>query len=109
MSLLNFTRQLLVFVIGHYLYSGIACLGASVPSGSVFDSGDRAQPCYSDPLPLLPANEEVKGVPWDIARAPGGCCSSLDEVRSRIDEIDERLLDILAERCVLVSLPFHSL
>lgn len=69
---------------------------------SVLDSGDRATACYRDPLPTLPVNEEVKTVPWDIARGAGGCCSSLEEVRSRIDSVDERLLAILAERASYV-------
>lgn len=65
---------------------------------------DYAGRCYQEPLPsgLEAAGVETRNVPWDVARGPGGCCSSLVEVRAAIDNIDEELLGILSRRWVFV-------
>ncbi|KAF6751661.1 chorismate mutase [Ephemerocybe angulata] len=89
------------------LYPALAslwCLLAVFASArSVRLAGDDfAKSCYREPLPDISPSSANRTVPWDIARGPGECCSSLDEVRAGIDKVDADLLMLLSQRAALV-------
>lgn len=58
--------------------------------------------CYYIPLPHVPVSDANRTVPWGqptIQFSNGTtCCSSLDQVRNVLDEIDDQLLQLLSTR-----------
>lgn len=58
--------------------------------------------CYYTPLPSVPVSSANRTVPWGqptIQYANGTtCCSSLDQVRSALNDIDAQLLQLLSTR-----------
>ncbi|KAF9011826.1 chorismate mutase [Cyathus striatus] len=69
-------------------------------------SGDFASDCYREQLHDLLSSSANRTVPWgrpSITNADNTtCCSSLDEVRVGIDEIDTQLLNLLSQRTEFV-------
>ncbi|KAJ3577020.1 hypothetical protein NP233_g30 [Leucocoprinus birnbaumii] len=68
---------------------------------------DFAQACYLQPLPSVPASQDNRTIPWgspSVTDKNGKvtCCSSLDEVRQGIDDVDNQLLDLLSQRAAYV-------
>lgn len=63
---------------------------------------DYAAPCYAAQLPPLTPNSENRTIPWGepsfTLQNRTMCCSSLDQVRAGIDEVDDQLLSLLAQR-----------
>lgn len=63
---------------------------------------DPTDSCYYIPLPDVPVSDTNRTVPWGqpTVQYPNGttCCSSLDQVRDALDEIDAQLLQLLATR-----------
>ncbi|KAN0081446.1 hypothetical protein V8E55_009070 [Tylopilus felleus] len=75
-------------------------IAASQQSWSVSDS------CYYIPLSDVPVSDVNRTVPWGeptIKYANGTtCCSSLDQVRTALDDIDAQLLQLLPTRMAYV-------
>ncbi|TVY84738.1 hypothetical protein LSUE1_G000629 [Lachnellula suecica] len=67
---------------------------------------DFASRCYSSPLPILTPNTENRTIPWGTPSftLPNRtvCCYSLTQVRDGIDEVDDQLLALLAQRAAYV-------
>lgn len=62
---------------------------------------DPASKCYYDPLPSVSPSEENGTIPWgspSIINGSQTCCTSLDEVRAGINAVDNKLLELLAQR-----------
>lgn len=76
---------------------GLNAIAAFATSGT-----DFAAPCYSVPLPSLPADTSNRTIPWgkESLILPNGttCCDSLTQIRAGIDELDSQLLSLLALR-----------
>ena len=89
----------------------IAALGLSLLSLVLAGKKDFAAKCYSAPLPTLTSNAENRTIPWGAPefRLPNGtlCCSSLDQIRDRIDDVDSQLLELVALRSGYGN-PFRS-
>ncbi|KAG1726955.1 chorismate mutase [Suillus paluster] len=68
----------------------------------VASSSDPSDKCYFDPLPSIPPSTDHRNIPWGkptIKYANGTtCCSSLDEVRDELNNIDAQLLQLLSTR-----------
>ncbi|KAH7351156.1 hypothetical protein BKA65DRAFT_536179 [Rhexocercosporidium sp. MPI-PUGE-AT-0058] len=68
----------------------------------------NASSCYSSSLPPLPPSisSENRTIPWGTPAftLPNGtlCCSSLAQVRDGINEINEQLVELLAQRAAFV-------
>lgn len=58
--------------------------------------------CYYDPLPSIPPSTDNRTVPWGKPTIQYGngttCCSSLTEVRDKLDTVDAELLKLLSRR-----------
>ncbi|KAG9312224.1 hypothetical protein JVU11DRAFT_7523 [Chiua virens] len=72
----------------------------SVPRCS--ESLNLTDSCYYVPLPNVSVSNATRTVPWGeptIEYANGTtCCSSLDQVRTALDDIDAKLLQLLSTR-----------
>ncbi|EAU83997.2 hypothetical protein CC1G_11435 [Coprinopsis cinerea okayama7 len=63
-------------------------------------------PCYLEPLLGLPPSPDSRIIPWGspgIVNGTSTCCTSLDEVRAGIDNVDQQLLKLLSQRAALVK------
>lgn len=68
---------------------------------SAHPSHDYATACYENPLPSTQPSNANRTIPWGSPSIKNGsqtCCSSLDEVRAGIDQVDEELLRLLSQR-----------
>ncbi|KIM77827.1 hypothetical protein PILCRDRAFT_610417 [Piloderma croceum F 1598] len=73
--------------------------GASADS----DNLDFAKKCLNLPLPKLHPENDTRPTPWASEAKINGsyCCSSLDEIRDKIDEVDIQLVQLLGIRTQL--------
>jgi hypothetical protein len=75
---------------------------ASPPNGTA---------CYGSTLPSIPPSTDDRSVPWgspsvhysSLNGTLTTCCDSLDEIRTALDDIDDKLLDLLNQRSVTLS------
>ncbi|KAJ5134861.1 Chorismate mutase [Penicillium atrosanguineum] len=73
-------------------------------------TGASGASCYASTLPSVPPSTDDRPVPWGSPSvhfsALNGtlttCCDSLDEIRIALDDIDEKLLDLLNQRAAYV-------
>ncbi|KIJ66080.1 hypothetical protein HYDPIDRAFT_110221 [Hydnomerulius pinastri MD-312] len=67
---------------------------------------DAVEQCYGKILPSFPPSSDNRTIPWGqpSIQFPNGttCCSSLDQVRAGIDDIDGQLLELLSQRAAYV-------
>lgn len=80
--------------------SSLLTFASSSPTGA---SGAS---CYASTLPSIPPSPDNRTVPWgspsvhfsSLNGTLTTCCDSLDEIRTALDDIDEKLLDLLNQR-----------
>ncbi|KAH7911327.1 chorismate mutase [Hygrophoropsis aurantiaca] len=69
-------------------------------------SSHATEKCYHKSLPDFPPSGDNRTIPWGqpSMRLSNGstCCSSLDQVRAGIDDIDAQLLALLSQRAAYV-------
>ncbi|KAB8288187.1 hypothetical protein EYC80_010192 [Monilinia laxa] len=69
---------------------------------------DPASACYTSPLPPLSTTSAniTRSIPWGSPsfNLPNGttCCSSLDEVRAGINDLNDQIIALLAQRAAYV-------
>ncbi|CAE6537101.1 unnamed protein product [Rhizoctonia solani] len=72
-------------------------LALAVASNQTFDAE-----CYNSPLPNIPPANDTRSIPWGtpgVELANGTtCCDSIEEVRARIADTDQQILQLLGER-----------
>ncbi|PPQ89344.1 hypothetical protein CVT25_003182 [Psilocybe cyanescens] len=94
--------------------SSILSVTASVQRHAKFDF-DFARECYKEPLPAVTPSADNRTVPWStpgiVVNTNGTnttCCSSLDEVRAGIDDVDTKLLALLSQRYAFLNLGYST-
>ena len=71
--------------------------------GTVASAKDFAKRCYKDPIPPITPSPDNRTIPWGKPSFKNGtqtCCTSLDEVRTALDLVDNQLLQMLSMRYV---------
>ncbi|KAJ5191921.1 Chorismate mutase [Penicillium cinerascens] len=69
-----------------------------------------ADSCYGSALPTISPSTDHRSVPWgspsvhfsSLNGTLTTCCNSLDDVRTALDDIDDRLLNLLNQRAAYV-------
>lgn len=84
-----------------YLLTAFSLLTVMVTSATASNQTFDAA-CYDSPLPELTPANDTRSVPWGspgVQLADGTtCCDSIEEVRTRIGEVDIQILKLLGER-----------
>jgi len=73
---------------------------------SASTSSSMAASCYKPTLPSVPPSTDHRHVPWgspsvhfsSLNGTLTTCCDSLDDIRAALDDIDDRLLNLLNQR-----------
>lgn len=89
-----------------YLSSYTSLIITNLVLLSTTATADFATPCYTNPLPSLTPSTANRTIPWGTPSftLQNGtlCCSSLTQIRAGIDDIDDQLLALLAQRAAYV-------
>lgn len=78
-----------------------------LPAIAAASTGDAIEACYGSELISTPSNDN-RTAPWgspsihfsSLNGTLSTCCTSLDEIRTALDDIDDQLLDLLSRRWV---------
>jgi hypothetical protein len=76
-------------------------------AGSTANTNTNIDTCYGSNVTLEPSTDH-RPIPWgtpSVHFSLNGtritCCNSLDEIRTALDDIDDKILDLLNRRLVL--------